>query len=40
LDYWQWIFDGVALALAVGAACWLAVDSTRSIVAPANGIDD
>jgi MFS family permease len=32
LDAWQWVFDGVAMALAAGAVCWLAVDSTRSVV--------
>jgi hypothetical protein len=29
---WRPIFDGVAIALTVGAACWLFVDATRSIV--------
>ena len=29
---WRPVFDGVAIALTVGAACWLFVDATRSIV--------
>jgi MFS family permease len=29
---WRPIFDGVAIALLVGACCWLLVDATRSIV--------
>lgn len=32
LECWRPVFDGVAIALAVGALCWLAVDATRSIV--------
>jgi MFS family permease len=32
LDCWRPVFDGVALALAFGALCWLFVDATRSIV--------
>ena len=31
-ECWRPIFDGVAIALTVGAACWLFVDATRSIV--------
>jgi len=34
LEYWPRIFDGVAIALAIGAMCWLSVDSSRSIVEP------
>ena len=33
LEVWRPVFDGVALALACGAVCWLFVDATRSIVA-------
>jgi hypothetical protein len=29
---WQPVFDGVAIGLTIGAACWLMVDVTRSIV--------
>ena len=32
LQCWEPVFDGVAIALAVGALCWLFVDATRSIV--------
>jgi sugar phosphate permease len=32
LECWRPVFDGVAMALAVGAACWLFVDAMRSIV--------
>jgi len=32
IDCWRPVFDGVALALLVGAACWLLVDATKSIV--------
>ena len=32
LDCWTPVFDGVAIALAIGAVCWLFVDATRSIV--------
>jgi cyanate permease len=32
LESWQRIFDGVAIALAIGAGCWMWVDSTRSAV--------
>jgi MFS family permease len=32
LECWRPVFDGVAVALAVGAICWLFVDATRSIV--------
>jgi len=32
IECWRPVFDGVAMALAVGAACWLFVDATRSIV--------
>jgi MFS family permease len=32
IDCWRPVFDGVAIGLAVGAACWLFVDATRSIV--------
>jgi len=32
IESWTPVFDGVAIALTVGAACWLFVDSTRSIV--------
>ena len=31
---WRPVFDGVAIALAIGALCWLFVDAKRSIVAP------
>jgi hypothetical protein len=34
---WRPVFDGVAIALAIGALCWLAVDARRSIVAAQNG---
>ncbi|HEX5106558.1 MAG TPA: MFS transporter [Pirellulaceae bacterium] len=30
-DTWRPVFDGVAIALAVGASCWLLVDATRPI---------
>lgn len=33
IEVWRPVFDGVAVALAVGAVCWLFVDATRSIVA-------
>ena len=29
---WRPVFDGVSIALALGAMCWLLVDATRSIV--------
>jgi MFS transporter, ACS family, glucarate transporter len=32
IDCWRPVFDGVAIALTVGAVCWLFVDATRSIV--------
>jgi ACS family glucarate transporter-like MFS transporter len=32
IECWRPVFDGVAIALTVGAACWLFVDATRSIV--------
>ena len=32
IECWRPVFDGVAIALALGAACWLFVDATRSIV--------
>lgn len=32
LECWRPVFDGVAIALAVGTICWLFVDATRSIV--------
>ncbi|MEX2174324.1 MAG: MFS transporter [Pirellulaceae bacterium] len=32
VECWQPVFDGVAVALGVGAVCWLLVDATRSIV--------
>ncbi len=31
---WRPVFDGVAIALAIGALCWLLVDARRSIVQP------
>ena len=31
MDTWRPIFDGVAMALALGACCWLLVDATRPI---------
>ncbi len=31
-ECWRPIFDGVAIALTIGAACWLFVDATQSIV--------
>lgn len=34
IDCWQPVFAGVAVALALGATCWLFVDATRSIVEP------
>jgi MFS family permease len=33
-DSWRPVYEGVALGLAAGAACWLLVDVTRSIVGP------
>ena len=39
LECWRPIFDGVAIALTVGAVCWLFVDATRSIV-EANPTED
>jgi MFS family permease len=35
LECWRPVFDGVAVALAIGALCWLLVDAKRSIVEPA-----
>jgi sugar phosphate permease len=32
IEIWRPVFDGVAVALAFGAACWLFVDATKSIV--------
>jgi hypothetical protein len=32
IECWRPVFDGVAIALALGALCWLFVDATRSIV--------
>jgi predicted MFS family arabinose efflux permease len=32
LECWQPVFNGVAIALAFGACCWLFVDAKRSIV--------
>jgi MFS family permease len=29
---WQWIFDGVSVAAAAGACCWIGVNARRSIV--------
>jgi sugar phosphate permease len=34
IECWRPVFDGVAIGLACGAACWLFVDATRSIVEP------
>jgi len=34
IEIWRPVFDGVAIALAAGAVCWLFVDATRSIVEP------
>jgi MFS transporter, ACS family, glucarate transporter len=34
VECWGPVFDGVAVALAVGAVCWLLVDATRSVVEP------
>ncbi|MDX1947842.1 MAG: MFS transporter [Pirellulaceae bacterium] len=34
LEIWRPVFDGVALALAFGACCWLLVDATRPIFRP------
>jgi len=31
VDTWRPSFDGVAIALAIGACCWLLVDATRPI---------
>ncbi len=39
IECWRPVFDGVAVALALGAACWLFVDATRSIV-EAQRMDD
>jgi sugar phosphate permease len=39
IDTWRPIFDGVAIALAFGAICWLLVDATRPIFR-AHGEDD
>ena len=39
LECWRPVFDGVAIALALGAVCWLFVDATRSIV-EAKGAND
>jgi ACS family glucarate transporter-like MFS transporter len=32
IECWRPVFDGVAIALALGAVCWLFVDATKSIV--------
>lgn len=32
IECWRPVFDGVAIALALGAICWFFVDATRSIV--------
>lgn len=32
IECWRPVFDGVAIALLLGACCWLLVDATRSIV--------
>jgi sugar phosphate permease len=37
VDTWRPIFDGVAIALAIGACCWLLVDATRPIFAARAG---
>lgn len=37
LECWRPVFDGVAIALALGAVCWLFVDATRSIVEARRG---
>jgi MFS family permease len=34
VDCWRPVFDGVALGLVCGAACWLLVDATRLIIPP------
>ena len=31
IECWRPVFDGVAIALAIGACCWLLVDATRPI---------
>ena len=40
IECWRPVFDGVAIALACGAACWLLVDATRSIVEANSAKDD
>ena len=32
IEIWRPVFDGVAIALAFGALCWVFVDATKSIV--------
>lgn len=32
IECWRPVFDGVAIALSLGAVCWLFVDATKSIV--------